>query len=133
MFDSTLALKNAKTYGSNSAVKLAILDLGTNSIRFDVYQILEGGYTQRLARQKIMIRLGDGLYDDQKITDHSKQKLFTALSHFRRILESDPVDVIKGFATSALRDAKNSKEIIDEILKNFRSNLRLSLERRRRL
>ncbi|NDG26284.1 MAG: exopolyphosphatase, partial [Proteobacteria bacterium] len=46
----------------NSVKRIGIIDLGTNSVRFDVQKIGPGSQIRCLHREKQMVRLGEGVF-----------------------------------------------------------------------
>lgn len=85
--------------------RLAIIDLGTNSVRFDVYAVNEKGRPERLHREKRMVRLGDGLFKSGKLEARAEARVHAALHDFSRMMQAWGVDQVAAYATSALREA----------------------------
>jgi len=85
--------------------RLGIIDLGTNSVRFDVYAVNERGQAERLHREKRMVRLGEGLFKGGKLEPKAEARVHAALHDFGRMLHHWGVDRLKAYATSALREA----------------------------
>jgi exopolyphosphatase/guanosine-5'-triphosphate,3'-diphosphate pyrophosphatase len=99
------------------AVKLAIIDLGSNSVRFDVYEIDSLHRVRRILREKIMVRLGDGVFESGRFNRHSVARTVKAFQHFEGLIERLGVDRVMAFATAALRDADDAKPLLDRILR----------------
>lgn len=95
-------------------MRVAIIDLGTNSVRFDVHS-LEKGKTKLLHREKRMIRLGQGVFVKGRIDPNARERAVHAFSHFRRVADSMRVRKIVAFGTSALREAQDSPALVDEV------------------
>jgi len=104
---------------SNTVMKLAIIDLGTNSIRFDIYLIKQDYEVERLYRMKEMIRLGEEVFATGKLCDTAKQRCFKALDKIHAIMKAEEADRTVAFATSALRSAKNAKGFLKEINQRY--------------
>ncbi len=95
--------------------KIAIIDLGSNSARLVLVNILEGGYFVVFDELKETVRLGqdldwDGFIKPQRITQTIK-----TLTMFRRLCDANHVDKIFAYATAAVRRAKNQKSFLDEV------------------
>ena len=99
-------------------MKVAIIDLGTNSLRLDVYELSAAGHAvRRIYRNKVMVRLGDGVFETSELLPEAKQRTLQALLDFKHLIEAEGVDRVVGFATSAMRQAKNSKAFVRQIKK----------------
>lgn len=95
--------------------KIAIIDLGSNSARLVLVNILEGGYFVVFDELKESVRLGqdmdwDGFLKPQRIAQTLK-----TLKMFRRLCDANGVEKIYAYATSAVRRAKNQKSFLDEV------------------
>ncbi|GAB5488142.1 MAG: exopolyphosphatase [Parasphingorhabdus sp.] len=91
--------------------RTAIIDIGSNSIRLVVYQ----GPVRVpaiLFNEKVMAGLGKELATTGAIASDSLQIAKDALQRFNRLCQEMDVDVIESFATSAVRDASNGKELL---------------------
>jgi len=97
-----------------SPLRLAIIDLGTNSVRFDIYRVSHKG-AQRLHRSKTMVRLGDDVFKTGKLTPEAMRRAAVAFLKFKKILRLHKTDRVVAFGTSALRTATNSAEFIRQI------------------
>jgi exopolyphosphatase/guanosine-5'-triphosphate,3'-diphosphate pyrophosphatase len=86
--------------------RLGIIDLGTNSVRFDVYAVNERNQPERLHREKRMVRLGEGLFSRGKLEARAEARVNAALHDFSRMLQAWGVDSLSAYGTSAMREAK---------------------------
>ncbi len=100
-------------------MRMAIIDLGTNSIRFDIQEVsaTRTGALQhrRLYREKTMVRLGQNLFLDGKLSEESKRRTIEAVESFRVTMDALEVDKIVAFGTAALRDASDGEAFLEEI------------------
>ncbi len=114
----TKALKKLKKKKSHKVAKndrrYAIIDLGTNSVRFDVYTLIKKKVV-RVHRDKRMIRLGDGVYESGQISKAAISRGLEALKDFKTLSEEFGVIKTITFATSALRSAANAEEFIQKV------------------
>lgn len=90
-------------------MRTAIIDLGTNSVRFDVYQLGPAGQVSRLHREKIMIRLGEEVFSNGKLGKAAVERTLAAFQRFKRLATHLRVKRTVAFATSALREAKDRR------------------------
>ncbi|MCK8058389.1 MULTISPECIES: Ppx/GppA phosphatase family protein [unclassified Fusibacter] len=95
--------------------KIAIIDLGSNSVRMNIYHINEqGGYS--LSEQlKEMVRLAKGMGTDLILKKTQIEKTIQTLKFFKSVIEESSVSEAYYFATAALRQAKNQAEVIEQI------------------
>lgn len=94
-------------------MKVAIIDLGTNSVRFDVHNLGVKGKVRLLHREKRMIRLGQGVFVKGRLDQNAIDRAVHAFVHFRNVADSLRVRKIVAFGTSALREAHNSSALLD--------------------
>ncbi len=97
-----------------SPLRLAVIDLGTNSVRLDIYRLTPKG-NSRLYRGKIMIRLGDGVFKTGRLTPEGVERGLRAFVRFRTLIKEHNVDEVIAIATSALRTASNTRKFIDQV------------------
>ncbi len=93
-------------------MRIAIIDLGTNSVRFDVQQISHGGRIHQLHREKLMVRLGQGVFLNGKLDPIASRRTIEALASFRKIAQELRANKIVAFATSALREAVDRERFL---------------------
>jgi exopolyphosphatase / guanosine-5'-triphosphate,3'-diphosphate pyrophosphatase len=91
--------------------RIAVIDLGTNSVRFDVYQRTEVRVV-RIHREKRMIRLGEKVFETGRLTKAAMRRGLDAFEDFKAIMEGLGVTRVRAFGTSALRSAKNAKQFV---------------------
>jgi exopolyphosphatase/guanosine-5'-triphosphate,3'-diphosphate pyrophosphatase len=100
-------------------MRLAVIDLGTNSIRFDVHEISSNrkGLVQhrRLYREKTMVRLGQDLFLAGKLSNEGKRRTLEAVYSFKETMDALDVDKIVAFGTAAVRDASDGDTFLKEI------------------
>ena len=96
-------------------MRLAAIDIGTNSIHMIVVQVRPDLSFEVVDREKDMVRLGAGGLDGKRLTDTATAAALTTLSKFRRLAESHKVDEIIAAATSATREAENGGDFIADV------------------
>ena len=96
-------------------MRIAAIDIGTNSVHMLVVRVREDMSFEVIEREKAMVRLGAGGLDGRALTAEAMAAALQALSKFRRLAESRQVDVILAAATSATREARNGGEFLDRI------------------
>jgi exopolyphosphatase / guanosine-5'-triphosphate,3'-diphosphate pyrophosphatase len=96
-------------------MRLAAIDIGTNSVHMIVVQVRPDFSFEVIDREKEMVRLGAGGLDGRKLTHEATTSALAALSKFERLARSHQVDEILAAATSATREAENGGEFLAAI------------------
>lgn len=99
-------------------MRVGIIDLGTNSVRFDVQQIGPGKKLERLHREKLMVRLGQDVFLNGRLDPEAFKRTLEAFESFRQTSTDLGVNKIIAFGTSALREASDSQDLLDQIKKD---------------
>ena len=95
--------------------KIAIIDLGSNSARLVLVNVLDGGYFVVFDELKETVRLGQDMDWDGFIKPQRIAQTIKTLTMFRRLCDANQVDKIFAYATAAVRRAKNQKSFLDEV------------------
>ncbi|MCQ2409497.1 MAG: Ppx/GppA family phosphatase [Clostridia bacterium] len=95
--------------------KIAVIDIGSNSARLVLANILEGGYFVVFDELKENVRLGQDMDWDGYIKPQRIAQTIKTLTMFRRLCDANHVDKIFAYATAAVRKAKNQKSFLDEV------------------
>ena len=96
-------------------MRLAAIDIGTNSVHMIVVRVRPDFSFEVIDREKEMVRLGAGGLDGKKLTHEAMTSALQALSKFERLARSHQVDEILAAATSATREAENGGEFLAAI------------------
>jgi exopolyphosphatase/guanosine-5'-triphosphate,3'-diphosphate pyrophosphatase len=95
-------------------MRVAAVDLGTNSTRLLVADVL-GGDVAPVVRRTIVTRLGEGVDARRRLLPVPVARVRNALSDFRRELEALGAERTLAVATSAVRDAENGEAFLGEV------------------
>ncbi|MCE3280204.1 MAG: exopolyphosphatase [Bacteroidetes bacterium] len=95
-------------------MRIAIIDLGTNTFNILIVEIAAGKY-QTLYQTKLAVKLGEGGINRDLIQPIPFQRGIDALKEYQRIINEHSVEKVYAFATSAVRDASNGKEFVKKI------------------
>jgi exopolyphosphatase / guanosine-5'-triphosphate,3'-diphosphate pyrophosphatase len=93
--------------------KIAVIDIGTNSIHMVLAEVLPDFTYKILDRFKDMTRLGNGTFATQHLSDEAIAKGLGVLRHLVTLAKNKGYDRIIAVATSAVREAKNGGEFIN--------------------
>ena len=96
------------TAGSDSRFpgQLAAIDIGSNSFRLEIGQVLHGRY-RRVDYLKETVRLGAGLDNNGLLTEEAAQRGLACLGRFAQRLKGYAGSQVRAVATQTLREARN--------------------------
>ncbi len=100
-------------------MKFGAIDIGTNAARLLVGEIEhEGGHSfvKKISYTRVPLRLGEEVFEDGKISKKKTEDFVKTIQAFKLISEIFDVKQLRAVATSAMREATNSKKIIEKIL-----------------
>ncbi len=100
----------------------AAIDIGSCAARLlikkvDISDTGDVAYT-KLFFIRYPLRLGDDVFTIGKVSKERLKKIVTMIKAFKHLMKLYDVDEYKACATSAMRDAKNSKDVIEKVLKS---------------
>jgi exopolyphosphatase/guanosine-5'-triphosphate,3'-diphosphate pyrophosphatase len=99
----------------NKPIRMASVDIGSNAIRLFVGQKLKSGRVKVLEDKRASVRLGKDVFALGRIRAVTRDELARALKKFRRTCDELGVSKIKAVGTSALRDSKNGRQVINHL------------------
>ena len=106
-------------------MRLGVLDVGSNTVHLQVVDAHPGDRPSPATNQKVELRLHEYLNKEGEVTAEGvallEESIADAISHAKEFQTEE----ILAFATSAIRDAKNGKEILDQINKKFEIDLQV--------
>ena len=95
--------------------KIGIIDLGSNTARLLIMQIMEDGHFVVLDQLKETPRLGEGMERDGFLKPVRIQATIRTLKMFRKLCDSYGIEKIIAVATAVVRHAKNQRSFLDEV------------------
>jgi exopolyphosphatase/guanosine-5'-triphosphate,3'-diphosphate pyrophosphatase len=100
----------------STPTRFGIFDIGTNSVRLDVYEITAEQSFKRIHRERLMVRLGEGLFARKNVLAPKViSRVLDACNYFAQIMSLLRTQYCFAFATSALREARNAKTLIKQV------------------
>jgi len=96
----------------------AAIDIGSNAVRLlftHVYEIKGKVYFEKEELIRMPIRLGQDTFLEGEISKTRADKLVSAMRGFKELMKVFNIIAYKACATSAMRDAKNGKEVIERV------------------
>jgi exopolyphosphatase/guanosine-5'-triphosphate,3'-diphosphate pyrophosphatase len=95
-------------------VRVAAVDLGTNTTRLLVADVVDGR-REELHRETRITRLGEGVDARKRLLPVPIARVRNVLSDYRRTAERLEAERVLAVATSAVRDAENGEAFLGEI------------------
>ena len=96
-------------------MRLGVLDVGSNTVHLLVVDAHQGGRPLPAFSHKAEIRLGENMDATNRLSDECAQQLHEFVRESLQIAEDKGVHKMLAFATSAVRDAANSDELLAQI------------------
>ena len=93
----------------------AAIDVGSFELELGIYEISNKNKMKRVDHVRHVIGLGRETYNTGLISYDMVEEICTVLSSFVRIMKSYKVTDYRAYATSAMREARNSQIVIDQI------------------
>jgi exopolyphosphatase/guanosine-5'-triphosphate,3'-diphosphate pyrophosphatase len=100
-------------------LKLAAIDIGSNAARLLITDVIEGiGHAPEFIKIdliRVPLRLGFDVFETGKISEIRTKMIMDTMKAYHHLLNVYEVKHLIACATSAMRDAKNSEEIIAKV------------------
>lgn len=106
-------------------MNLAAIDIGSNAIRLIIARNIENQHYEVVHKYRAAVRLGADVFDTGKISKKSLTRAIQTFKAFKQILAQHKITVYRAVATSALREASNRDQVIEQISK--KSGLRIDV------
>ena len=98
--------------------RIAVVDLGTNSTRLLVANVLDGR-VEELERRTEITRLGERVDSAGKLSSAAMKRVYETVESYRKLIDKHSADRVVGVATSAVRDATNGEEFSKELAERY--------------
>ena len=105
-------------------MRIAVVDMGTNSTRLLVADV-EDGRVGEIERRSTVTRLGRGVDTTGQLSAEAIDDVCEAVASYVSIYESLGVERVAAIATSAVRDAENSAVFVAELRERFAIDARI--------
>jgi exopolyphosphatase/guanosine-5'-triphosphate,3'-diphosphate pyrophosphatase len=100
--------------------KYAAIDIGSNAMRVlisNVVETKEEVHFQKNALVRAPIRLGEDSFTLGEISKKNLKRMIRAMKAFKLLMKVHGVSQYQAYATSALREANNSREVVEQVKK----------------
>ena len=103
---------------------IAILDFGTNTFNLLIAQRKERSF-EIVYSGKQPVKLGRGGIQINRITPAAFERGYVAINNHMETIKKFEVEEVRAFATSAIRNASNGQQFVDEVEKRFNFRVRV--------
>ena len=98
----------------------AAIDIGSNAVRLLVSTITEQKGREdtdfrKTSLVRVPIRLGEDVFEKSMISEKNIERMVDTMQAFNLLMKSHGIEKYKACATSAMREAKNGAEVVEEI------------------
>lgn len=93
----------------------AAIDVGSFELEMGIYEISEKTGVRSIDHVKHMIALGKDTFEDGKISYQMVEETCRVLKDFASIMKGYQVNEYRAYATTAMREAKNSQIVLEQI------------------
>jgi exopolyphosphatase/guanosine-5'-triphosphate,3'-diphosphate pyrophosphatase len=96
-------------------VRVAVVDIGSNSTRLLIADVDAGGAVAEIDRRSVVTRLGEGVDATGRLADGAMDRVRAVLDDDRAAIDAAGVDAAAAVLTSAVRDAANGEAFVAEV------------------
>lgn len=93
----------------------AAINLGSFALELGIYEMAGKGEIRQIDQVRHTISLGRETFHNGKISYEMVEEICSVLKDFSQIMKSYRVSAYRAYATTAMREAKNSQIILDQI------------------
>src|SRR5205809_1428995 len=90
----------------------AAIDIGSNSVRLKIARLV-GHRLREIVEDREVTRLGESVFRSGFLSPEAMENTIKVLRRFHRAAQRTGADVVRVVATSALRDARNSRAFLE--------------------
>jgi len=98
-------------------MKLAAIDIGTNSIHMVIAEATHNNNFQIIDREKEMVKLGEGVFRHNRLNERAFREGLETIKRYVQLADQRGADEIITAATSATREAQNGSEFLNQLVK----------------
>jgi exopolyphosphatase/guanosine-5'-triphosphate,3'-diphosphate pyrophosphatase len=100
---------------SHNTQNFVVIDLGSNSVRMKITQIIQGRYRKILSQAKDYVRLSENMGPERTLKEAPIKRTLAALLRFKDVYDKLPDTTIIALATAAVRQAANQQEFLHRV------------------
>jgi len=107
------------TSGILACMRVAVVDIGSNSTRLLVADVDRDGAVRELERRSRVTRLGQGVDASGRLDGEATERVFAVLGEYRERIDALFTTKTTAVLTSAVRDAANGGEFARRVEEDF--------------
>jgi exopolyphosphatase / guanosine-5'-triphosphate,3'-diphosphate pyrophosphatase len=96
-------------------MRVAVVDIGTNSTRLLVADVARDGTLVELERRTKVTRLGDRVDETGVLDERAMERVLATLAEYRALIDAERVERTVAVLTSAVRDAANGAAFLARV------------------
>jgi len=99
-------------------MKLAAIDIGSNAIRLLIEEVRHFNGQMRIDKvslTRVPVRLGEDVFSTGRVSEERIRQLVKTMRAFWYIMDVHQVEMFRACATSAMREAKNRKAVLEAV------------------
>ncbi|TWP47734.1 Ppx/GppA family phosphatase [Lentzea tibetensis] len=96
-------------------MRLGVLDVGSNTVHLLVVDAHRGAHPTPMSSEKTVLRLAEQLNGDGELTKAGADQLVRAVAATKASAKRSGCEDLMAFATSAVREASNSADVLDRV------------------
>jgi exopolyphosphatase / guanosine-5'-triphosphate,3'-diphosphate pyrophosphatase len=110
-------------------MKISVIDLGYNSVKLVTYNVKDDDLFDVYRQEGVKVRLGEGMDEKGRLGKKPMLRAIETLKLFREIIQLEPIKSVLPLATSAVREADNKDEFLDEVYRETGFRFKVLTER----
>lgn len=103
--------------------KIAVIDLGSNSIRMSIFGVLKNGKIRTLKNYRDMVMLSEGMGDEKLLCEKAMQRTIKAITEYKKVIDEEKIETVLAVATAAVRKAANGASFVAEVFEKTKINI----------
>ena len=103
--------------------QLAVIDIGSNTVRLQISEVLERKRYSVILEEKDTIRLGEEVFKKGFFGPDSFEKARLTMLKFKQIVQQKNIEHIRAVATAGFREAANQQMMLDYLRKETGINI----------
>jgi exopolyphosphatase/guanosine-5'-triphosphate,3'-diphosphate pyrophosphatase len=96
-------------------MKISVIDLGYNSAKLVTYNVRDDDSFDVYRQEGVKVRLGEDMNENGVLGKKPMLRAIETLKLFKEIIQLEPTKSVLPLATSAVREADNKDEFLDEV------------------
>src|ERR1700704_691248 len=105
-------------------MRVAMVDIGTNSTRLLIADVESSGTVSDLVRHSRVTRLGEHVDSGGDLSEEAIERTCAVLADYRRLIDEHHCEANLAVLTSAVRDARNGAAFTERVRNDYRLDAR---------